>query len=410
MLLSTPPNSPCDDDKRMDFKGFAFNGVQGRSEPDGSDGAKRSWKGLRRESSWPSLPLPMRYPHPVPPAPGEVIEVAPGILWLRLALPFQLNHVNLYLVEDGDGYAVIDTGLGDAATTARWEALLVGMLRQRPLTRIIGTHYHPDHVGMAGWLCERLGVTLLMSEVEYLHARLLTVDTGHTVDGPHRDFYRDGGLDEETTRLLVSDGRRYLRLVTGLPQRYRSIAAGETLRLGGRQFEVLTGGGHSPDQVMLHCVAENILLCADQVLARISPNISVFAMNPEGDPLGNYLASLAALRRGVPDGTLLLPGHERPFIGLHERLDELTAHHEARCAAVLDACSTGDHSVAELVPVVFGRRIGDPHQMGFAFGEAMAHVNLLVRRERLRAVGPRFRSVRGEGSDLNPSRPEISST
>ncbi len=362
----------------MDFKGLAFNGVQG-------------------QSPWPFLPNPMSltasFPHPSPPAPGEMIEVAPGILWLQLPLPFQLNHVNVYLVEDGDGYAVVDTGLGNAATIARWEALLAGVLRQRPLTRIIGTHYHPDHVGMVGWLCERLGVTLLMSEVEYLHARLLTIDTGHTVDGPHRDFYRRHGLDEETTRVLVSDGRRYLRLVTGLPQSFHSIAAGETLRLGGRRFDVLTGGGHSPDQVMLHCAAEAILLCADQVLARISPNISVFAMNPEGDPLGNYLRSLAALRRELADETLLLPGHERPFVGLHARLDELAAHHEARCTAVLGACAERDHSGAELVPVVFARRIEDPHQMGFAFSEAMAHVNLLVRRGQLREVAGRFRTV-----------------
>ncbi len=322
-----------------------------------------------------------------------MIEVAPGILWLRLALPFQLNHVNIYLVEDGDGYAVVDTGLGNAATIARWEALLEGVLRERPLTRIIGTHYHPDHVGMVGWLCERLDVPLLMSEVEYLHARLLTVDTGPVVNGPYRAFYRDGGLDEETTRTLVSDGRRYLRLVTGLPQRFYAIAAGETLRLGARDFNVLTGGGHSPDQVMLHCAAENILLCADQVLARVSPNISVFAMNPQGDPLGNYLRSLAALRRQVADETLLLPGHDRPFIGLHARLDELRAHHEARCAAVLDACTAREHSVAALIPVVFGRRIEDPQQMSFAFGEAMAHVNLLVRRGELRAIAGGFRRV-----------------
>lgn len=339
------------------------------------------------------MSVPYRFPYPAPPALGEVIEVARGILWLQLPLPFQLNHVNLYLVEDGNGYALIDTGLGNAATIASWEALLAGRLRERPLTRIIGTHYHPDHIGMAGWLCERLGVTLLMSEMEYLHARLLTINTGHTVDGPHREFYRQHGLDEETTRVLVSDGRRYLRLVTGLPQRFHSIAAGETLQIGGRQFDVLTGGGHSPDQVMLHCAAENILLCADQVLARISPNISVFAMNPEGDPLGNYLRSLAALKHGIADETLLLPGHERPFVGLHARLDELMAHHEARCAAILSACAGQDHSGAELVPVVFRRRIEDPHQMGFAFSEAMAHVNLLVRRGQLRAVSGRFRTL-----------------
>jgi glyoxylase-like metal-dependent hydrolase (beta-lactamase superfamily II) len=158
------------------------------------------------------------------------------------------------------------------------------------------------------------------------------------------------------------------------------------LHLGSRAFEVLSGGGHAPEQVMLYCRAENLLLCADQVLARISPNISVQAMDPEGDPLGIYLRSLASLQREIPDDVLVLPGHGVPFVGLHGRIDELGRHHEARCRAITQACREGPHTAADLVPVVFRRVIDDPHQMGFAFSEVLAHVNYMLREHRLESA------------------------
>lgn len=335
------------------------------------------------------------FPFPTPPALGETIEVAPGILWVRLALPFRLDHVNIYLVEDGLGYAVIDTGIGDEATQAVWKTLQAGPLRSRPLTRIVVTHFHPDHVGMAGWLCERHGAPLLMSQTEYLTGLAIHLDP-ESLDGePYRSFYLGHGLDAEATAQLLTLGHRYLRMVTGLPRTFRRLIAGEVLRLGARSFEVLSGGGHSPEQVMLYCAADKLLLCADQVLARISPNISVQAMDPEGDPLGIFLRSLAELRRALPADVLVLPGHNLPFVGLHPRVEELAAHHEARCAAILDACRAKGCSAADLVPVVFHRPIDDPHQMGFAFGEALAHANLLRRQGRLRFEDGRYHAVAG---------------
>ena len=353
---------------------------------------------------------PLSFPFATPPDPGQSIEVAQGILWLRLALPFRLDHVNIYLVEDGPGYAVIDTGIGDAATQAVWETLLAGLLRSRPVTRIIATHCHPDHVGMAGWLCERTGAPLLMSQTEYLTGLNIHLDPGALNAEPYRSFYLGQGLDADVTASLLTLGHRYLRMVTGLPRIFRRLIAGETLRLGGRDFGVMSGGGHSPEQVMLHCAADRLLLCADQVLARISPNISVQAMDPQGDPLGIFLRSLADLRRRIPAGTLVLPGHNLPFIGLHSRVDELAAHHEARCAAIFEACGTRAHTAAELLPVVFRRPIDDPHQMAFAFSEALAHVNLMVREGRLHAADGRYRAVEGaatqgrmgEGSSGSP--------
>ncbi len=335
----------------------------------------------------------LRLPFPTPPAPGTVSEVAPGILWARLALPFRLDHVNIYFIEDGPGYAVLDTGIGDDPSRAAWDALLQGPLRHRPITRVIATHFHSDHVGMAGWLCERFGVELLMSQTEYLTSLTLQLDPAALASEPYRGFYLGQGLAPDVTEQLLGLGQRYLRMITGLPRTFRRLIAGEVLRLGARDFAVLTGGGHAPEQVMLFCEADGVLLCADQVLARISPNIGVQAMDPEGDPLGIYLRSLAALKRRLPADTLALPGHNLPFIGLHERVDELTAHHEGRCDAIVAACRAETCSAAELVPVVFRRPIDDPHQMGFAFGEVLAHVNLLRRQGRLVPTVGGYRAV-----------------
>ena len=322
---------------------------------------------------------PLHFPWPAPPPLGATTEVADGILWLRLALPFRLDHVNVFLIEDGAGYAVVDTGIGDVGTRAVWEGLLDGLLKERPLTRVIATHYHPDHAGMAGWLCNRTGAPLLMSQTEYLTALTILLDPEALDAEPYRSFYRGHGLAPDIVEDMLSNGHRYLRMLTGLPRTFRRLIAGETLQIGSRNFEVLSGGGHAPEQVMLHCPADRLLLSADQVLARISPNISVQAMDPDGDPLGIFLRSLAALRDTIPTDTLVLPGHNLPFTGLHTRIGELMAHHASRCEAILAACRDRAHSGAELVPVVFRRPIDDPHQMGFAFSEALAHANLLRR-------------------------------
>ena len=320
-----------------------------------------------------------------PPAPGTTIEVAPGILWARLALPFLLDHVNIYFIDDGAGWALVDTGLGNSATLAAWEPLLATVLAERPLTRIIATHFHPDHVGAAGFLLKRFDVPLYMSATEYLQCLNLHLDPGALEAEHYRRFYLDHGLDAATTQRVVTGGHAYLRLLSGLPPTYHRVVAGDVLRLGGREFDVLTGGGHSPEEIMLVCRADKLFLSADQVLARISPNVSVAAIDPEGDPLGQYLRSLEALRRDIGSDVLVLPGHNLPFRGLHARIEGLIAHHHSRCDRIMRACRAAPCSAAELVPFVFTRKL-DPHQMGFAFGEVLAHVNYLRRRGSLKPV------------------------
>ncbi len=323
------------------------------------------------------------FPRPDAPEPGELTAIAPGVLWLRLALPFALNHVNVYLIEDGPGWALLDTGIGDAPTRAIWEHVLDHSLRGRRLTRVIVTHYHPDHMGLAGWLAERCAIELFMPQTEYLFAQNLRFNPDALASSAHRAFYRNGGLGAATTESVIGRGHGYLKLTSGLPPVYRRLIAGESLQIGGRGFEILTGAGHAPEQAMLLCRADRLFFAADQVLAKISPNVSVWPIEPRADPLAAYLGSLWALR-ALPDDLLVLAAHNLPFYGLHRRIRELARHHAHRCAEIAAACGE-PRSVADLLPLLFPRPL-DPHQTGFAFGEVLAHVNYMIRRGELASV------------------------
>ena len=325
----------------------------------------------------------LTFPHAEPPAAGEYKEVADGVLWLRLPLPFRLDHVNVYLIEDGAGFALLDTGIDNEATRAFWDGMLSGALKGRPLTRIIASHCHPDHIGLAGWLCERAGVQLYASQTEYLDTLRYSQDLSAQKAEVYRSFYLGHGLSEAQTDLMLNRGLHYLRMVSPLPNMFNRLMAEETLEVGGRTFEILTGGGHSAEQLMLYCRDGGFVLCTDQVMAKITPNISVEAIDPNGDPLGAYLRSLGRLKQDLPADTLALPGHNLPFQGLHDRIDDLITHHQQRCAAILKAVDEGKATTVDLVPAMFGRVIDDPHQMSFAFGETLAHVNYLVRRKSL---------------------------
>ncbi len=317
------------------------------------------------------------FPFPEPPAAGEAMEVADGILWVRIPLPFQLDHVNVYLIDDGDGWAVLDTGIANDPTRAAWEALLSGPLAGRPLTKVIVTHFHPDHIGLAGWLAERFDVPLLTTQTTYLQSLNISLSPGALDAKVYHDFYLSNGLDAKTTAIVTTQGHRYLKMVAPLPPTFQRIAAGDVLKIGGRRFSVLIGEGHAPDQAMLYCADEKIFLAADQIMERISPNVSVWAVDPHGDPLGLYLRSLSALATELPADALVLPGHHRPFQGLHQRVAELAHHHEKRCAAISVACKSEPKSASELLPVLFHRAL-NPHEMSFAFSEVLAHMNYML--------------------------------
>ncbi|KQW21248.1 MBL fold metallo-hydrolase [Afipia sp. Root123D2] len=328
----------------------------------------------------------LRYPIETPPAPDQAIEVAPGVPWIRLHLPFRLNHVNVYLVKDGDGWTLIDTGIGNEATIAAWTKLFEGPLAGMKITRLIVTHAHPDHVGLAGWLVERFKCSFYMSQVEYLQA--VYHQSRGTEDRVlnQRMFFRRHGMDETITDKLLGRGQDYLKRVSSLPPFYHRLSDQQEISIGTRTFKVITGGGHALDQVMLYCAADKLFFSADQVLSKISPNVSVWAVEPEANALGEYLTSLASLSRMLPDDVLVLPGHGVPFFGVKTRIKQLADHHEERCQLIADACRAAPKTSAELVPVVFHKHVLDPHQTGFAAGELIAHVNYMLVEGRLEAV------------------------
>jgi glyoxylase-like metal-dependent hydrolase (beta-lactamase superfamily II) len=328
-------------------------------------------------------PSKLTFPIPVAPAPGTVSDIAPGIRWLRLPLPYRLDHVNIYLIENEGGWTALDSGLGDEACKQAWRAALAGPLKDQPLRSLIVSHYHPDHVGLANWLCEQHDIELTMPRPEYLHTLLLQFAPADYGVDVYRPFYQRHGLSAEATEIVLSRGHEYLRRTTGVPASYHRIKHNDRVSVAGREFQVLTGGGHALEQAMLYRPEERLFFAADQVIARISPNVSVHPMEPDLDALGIYLASLKATRTAVDPDVLVLPGHGLPFHGLHDRVEELIAHHAQRCAEIAIACKTEPLSVAEIVPYLFTRPL-DAHQTGFAFGEVLAHVNHMLGRTELR--------------------------
>ncbi|MGB5902193.1 MAG: MBL fold metallo-hydrolase [Xanthobacteraceae bacterium] len=336
-----------------------------------------------REPAFQSLAETLRYPWETPPGPNEVIELRPGVLWLRQKLPFQLNHVNIYLLADGDGWAMIDSGFGNEETIAAWTALFEGPLKNFNITRLIVTHSHPDHVGLAGWIVERFNCPLVMSQVEYLQSVYHQNRGTEERKEAQRLFFRRHGMDESLTDKLLGRGQDYLKRVSTLPASYRRISHGDEISIGTRRFKVITGGGHALDQVMLYCAADKLFLSADQVLSKISPNVSVWAVEPDQNSLGEYLASLASLTTTLPYDALVLPGHGVPFFGLKTRIKQLADHHEERCGMIAAACCESPKTSAELVPVVFYKYPLDAHQTGFAAGELIAHVNYMLNEGRL---------------------------
>lgn len=326
-------------------------------------------------------PDPLSYPWPTPPAGGEVRDVAPGVLWARFPLPFALDHVNVWLLADGDGWLAVDAAFNNADCRGLWQTLLGTVLDGKPLSRLLVTHMHPDHMGLAGWLVAETGAELLASQAEWLSARMLTVDHSEDLIASYRAFYRSAGVAEALRETLSQRGNAYKRAVVVVPPRYRRVRAGDGLLIGGRTWRVIVGEGHAPEQLCLYCHELNLLIAADQVLPRISPNISIWPSEPEADPLKLFLDSMARFA-DLPDDVLVLPSHGLPFRGLHRRLAALADHHADRLDETQDACRQPT-SLRALVDVLFRRSL-DPHQLMFAIGEAAAHANRLVEKGTLR--------------------------
>jgi len=316
--------------------------------------------------------MSLEYPFPEIPAPGTTREVAPGIHWLSMPLPFQLDHINLWLLEEQDGgWTVVDTGIGNDQTRQLWEVIL----SNKSVKRVVVTHYHPDHAGNAAWLCRRFGAELWMTQGEYLTAHAVRTSTaGYTAEAVLAVFRRNG-LDDERAAGMASGRNRYAALVPEFPLSYRRIIEGDELRLGRHRWRAIIGHGHAPEHLSLFSPEANTLIAGDMLLSTISTNVSVWSIDPEGDPLRLFLDSVARYR-DLPEDVLVLPSHGKPFRGAHRRVQELERHHEERLKELAESLSKKRQSAFELLGVLFRRPL-DAHQTFFAMGEAIAHLHYL---------------------------------
>jgi len=336
------------------------------------------------------------------------LEVAPGLRWLRMPLPFALDHINLWLLEDGDGWSIVDCGIAGDTSRGLWEQVFAAGpgygagSRAFQATRVLVTHCHPDHVGLAHWLCERFGATLWMSQAEYLTAHAIREGVaGYTPDNL-LGMYRRNGLIGDALEKMAVRGNRYRVAVPEFPHSYRRIMDGDEIAIGGRAWRVIMGYGHAPEHAALYCSELGVLISGDMVLPKISTNISVWSIDPDGNPLQQFLDSLQRYAALPPD-TLVLPSHGLPFRGLRERIEQLQEHHRQHFEELYAACAQ-PLSAFDAIPTLFRREL-DTHQLFFAMGEAMAHLHCLYYRGALaRRAGADgvIRYLQHGGSTTNP--------
>lgn len=331
----------------------------------------------------------MEFPF-APPAPGGAVEVAPGVLWMRLPASMRPDHVNVYALDEGGSWTLVDTGLDTGATRALWAGLLAGPLGGRPVRRVIVTHHHPDHVGLAGWFQGR-GAELWTTRTAWLFARMLALDPRPRPRAEVLAFWRAGGMAE--AMLAARAGARpfnYADVVAEMPLGFRSIGEGDRIEAGGRIWRVALGAGHAPDHATLW--SEDVVIVGDQILPGITPNLGVYATEPEADTVGPWIASCRGLA-ALAGGQLALPGHGRPFRGLGARLAALEADALAARARLLGALAEGPRTAVGCFVPLYGRGIGEAAFV-LALGEALGHLN------HLRATGLAARETGADGAWL----------
>jgi glyoxylase-like metal-dependent hydrolase (beta-lactamase superfamily II) len=340
----------------------------------------------------------LNYPWAEPPALGNWVTLRAGVHWVRMPLPFALNHINLWAFDDEidgrSGFTLVDSGITSADTMSAWERIFDERFDGRPLLRLLCTHFHPDHFGLAHWLADggtnaRWQAPLWMTATEYAFGRFLSAGgDDNSGEGAAAHFRRNGLCDEASLAKVRARGSGYYpKLVPRVPLRFRRVQDGDEIAIGPagskRIFRVIVGFGHAPEHASLYCAEDRLLIAGDMVLPRISTNVSVFDIEPEGNPLPRYLHSLDQLLL-LPVDTLVLPSHGLPFTGLHTRIGQQHAHHRERLAEVQEACTT-PQTAASIVPVLFKRTL-DLHQTTFALGESLAHLHALWYEGTLRRI------------------------
>lgn len=323
------------------------------------------------------------------PAAGGTLEVAPGVKWIRMGLPFALDHINLWLLRDAldgqQGWTVVDCCVSRDEAKAQWEQIFAGELDGLPILRVIVTHMHPDHIGLAHWLCERWNAPLWISATDYNTASLsIRSSTGFGGENSAIFFASHGLTNAGYLEQIRNRSNYYPGLVPAVPSSFHRMMDGQVIRIGERDWTCISGYGHAPEHIALSCRQAALLISGDMVLPRISTNISVYDVEPESNPLTLFLQSINKFRALDPD-TLVLPSHGKPFRGLHTRIDQLHDHHRDRLAEVMQACAASPCSGADILPVMFKRPL-DLHQTTFAMGEAVAHLHTLWFERKLRRL------------------------
>ncbi len=315
------------------------------------------------------------YPWENPPAEGEAVTVAEGVVWMRLPLPMALDHVNVYALDDGDSWTVIDTGFASKRSRDIWQKLLSGPLAGKPVGRVIVTHHHPDHVGLAGWFIEN-GASLAMPRTGWLMARMLTMDVHEIPTYETIDFYAKSGMDaDEFTRRKTDRPFNFADCVVPLPLGYTRLIDGGTITMGGRNWDIRMGDGHAPEHATFWSRDDNLVIGGDQLLPSISANLGVYPTEPEADPVTDWLTSCERFKPFARDDQLVLGGHKLPFTGLPERLDQMIENHHGALKRLLEHLSE-PRSAGECFAPLFKRSIG-PAEYGLALVEAVAHLNHL---------------------------------
>jgi glyoxylase-like metal-dependent hydrolase (beta-lactamase superfamily II) len=310
---------------------------------------------------------------------GCVFKVADSVHWLHMPMPGSLDRINLWLLEDGDGWTIVDTGLGLPSAEEVWEDVSANTLDGKPVKRVIVTHMHPDHIGMAGWLTRRFDCELWTSREEYLMCRNLVSDTGKEAPSAALDFYHAAGMSHGELENYKAKFGNFGRMVSQLPDSFRRLQDRETILIDNRYWQVVMGNGHSPEHACLYCPALKLLISGDQVIPRISSNVSVWPTEPHGDPLADWLHSCKSLVKLLPTDLLVLPAHQEPFYGLHTRLNQLIESHTKALHRLFDHLSE-PRTVVDCFSMLFRSEIGNDVKI-MAIGEAQAHLNYLLHRQ-----------------------------